>query len=412
MKKFVSLALAMMLAASTASFASDEVDVKIPSFNVSINGKSVDSMKSSYPMIEYNGVTYFPMTWDFSRALGLSSSYANEMGLSITTGGEITDLKQTLDSNNDLGLSYEAVLPNFPISINGKTIDNSKEEYPILVMRGVSYFPLTWKYVVEEFGLISSWDNLEGLKIEAVKEPEEKNREILDEVVEVIDAVEIYVNDKGKYVPKYNRSKFPVEVRSFELSHIVALSGNVNHEEEIIEWLTDYADGVFKLKNDVENSSTKADDYQNSDYLFIFGDEDSYPIAYSLLINETPNIERATKIEDGVYFEYSYFDGEIDKFDVYINKNEIRDDLKMFKYLRLPGVEGSLNEVEIEKLAQKQKEYGLREYYKYQGTLETEGTQRYFLFYDANENFIGYIDPASVMLDEKILKNQLELHEE
>lgn len=49
--------------------------------------------------------------------------------------------------------------------MNGKKIDNSKEEYPLLTFRNVTYFPLTWHFAAEEFGWEYLFDGENGLSI-------------------------------------------------------------------------------------------------------------------------------------------------------------------------------------------------------------------------------------------------------
>ncbi len=44
-------------------------------------------------------------------------------------------------------------------------IDNSNEEYPLLVFRDVTYSPLTWRFAVDEFGWKYSFDQNSGLVI-------------------------------------------------------------------------------------------------------------------------------------------------------------------------------------------------------------------------------------------------------
>ena len=56
----------------------------------------------------------------------------------------------------------------FAITVNGKSIDNSKEEYPLLVFRDVTYFPLTWRFAVDEFGWNYTFDGKTGLNITPV----------------------------------------------------------------------------------------------------------------------------------------------------------------------------------------------------------------------------------------------------
>ncbi len=51
------------------------------------------------------------------------------------------------------------------VRVNGKTVDNSREQYPLLLFRDVTYFPLTWRFAVEEFGWSYHFDGESGLTI-------------------------------------------------------------------------------------------------------------------------------------------------------------------------------------------------------------------------------------------------------
>lgn len=46
-------------------------------------------------------------------------------------------------------------------------MDNSKESYPLLNFRGVTYFPLSWHYAYEKFGWEIQWDAKTGLQVNA-----------------------------------------------------------------------------------------------------------------------------------------------------------------------------------------------------------------------------------------------------
>ncbi len=68
-----------------------------------------------------------------------------------------------------------ATLVNFDIKVNGKQVENSKEQYPVLSYKSITYFPLTWEFAVNEFGLGYSWDDNTGLSI--CKEADDKTTE-------------------------------------------------------------------------------------------------------------------------------------------------------------------------------------------------------------------------------------------
>ncbi|CAH2212601.1 leucine-rich repeat domain-containing protein [Tepidibacter aestuarii] len=167
MKKVYVLILLVMIISSPLNINAQEkrVGVEIPKFDIIINGVKVDNVHSKYPFIVYNYVTYVPMTWDCSKALGLQTSWDEVEGLKVSKLNEIGDIKMDSTGNNSLDVKYLAIIPEFNIEVNGKKIDNSKEEYPILNFRYVTYFPLTWRFVVDEFGLKSDWDEQKGLSI-------------------------------------------------------------------------------------------------------------------------------------------------------------------------------------------------------------------------------------------------------
>ena len=49
------------------------------------------------------------------------------------------------------------------ITVNGKQIANANEPYPLLRFRDVIYFPLTWRFMAEEFGWDYSFSIKDGL---------------------------------------------------------------------------------------------------------------------------------------------------------------------------------------------------------------------------------------------------------
>lgn len=169
MKKKISAALIMvMLAAGVITpdshAGSKNVTVKLPGFKVTLNGTLIDNRTNLYPLIVYKGITYFPMTYYDCRFLGLESIWDKSAGLSVAkTGAGWGYHKYRADKPNSN--DYSAVTAAFPIKINEKDIDNSKEEYPLLLFRNVTYFPLTWRFAVEEFGWEYSFDNTGGLSI-------------------------------------------------------------------------------------------------------------------------------------------------------------------------------------------------------------------------------------------------------
>lgn len=148
-----------------AATESTSVSVTLPTFNVVLNGLDMDNQNSTFPFIVYKEITYFPMTYNACRFLGLESNWKGmQEGLLI----DVSDITaaystyKTVESNNN---SYLATIPAFPIHVNGKLIDNSTEEYPFLIFRDITYFPITWRFAVEEFDWGYWFDSEQGLSI-------------------------------------------------------------------------------------------------------------------------------------------------------------------------------------------------------------------------------------------------------
>lgn len=166
--------MAMVAALAAAPFlpvlgaeAGGSVSVALPGFPVTLNGTKVNNDYSKYPLIVYKNITYFPMTYSDCRFLGLESDWkGNTAGLSVNATG-VTAAYQPYQTSVKNGKSYTAKIPGFPIQVNGKAVDNSREEYPLLSFRDVTYFPMTWKYGAGEFGWDYSFDNQKGLVIDS-----------------------------------------------------------------------------------------------------------------------------------------------------------------------------------------------------------------------------------------------------
>ncbi len=167
MKKITCLILAALLAASsflvTANAQNNTVKVQIPTFYTEIDLMSVDNRYVEYPFIVYKDVTYLPMTLELSKRFGFAVSFDAKDGLYVTK----SNVSYMLESAelfgksyyNEYGKAYDAVLPEYPIYLNGEKINNYTEEYPLLNFRGVTYFPLSWKYAVEEFRWATAWSH-------------------------------------------------------------------------------------------------------------------------------------------------------------------------------------------------------------------------------------------------------------
>ena len=148
------------------AWAANTVQVTLPGFTVTLNGQSTGNEYSKYPLIVYKDITYFPMTYYDCRLLGLKTDWTADKGLVIDKNEDYfyEYLREVNNSKN--AKKQIAKIADEKITVNGKVIDNSKEEYPLLVFRDITYFPLTWRFAAEEFGWKYHFDQKDGLVIQ------------------------------------------------------------------------------------------------------------------------------------------------------------------------------------------------------------------------------------------------------
>jgi len=135
------------------------VKVKIAPYYTQIEDVSVDNRYVEYPLITYKDITYFPMTYDLCAKLGLSTGFDSKEGLYITKHYSNAGGSNLFggDAVNYYNTEYNAVIPTYPVYLNGIRIDNSKEEYPLINFRNITYFPMTWHFAYEELNFNIKW---------------------------------------------------------------------------------------------------------------------------------------------------------------------------------------------------------------------------------------------------------------
>lgn len=154
-------ALLLSTLASEKTLAAEQVNVKIAPYYTEIDYISVYNPGVQYPLIVYKDITYFPMTYGLCTRLGLASGYTPTDGLYISQYDTLwySDDPNVFggDAQNNYGTEYTAVIPEYPVYLNGAEINNSTEKYPLLNFRDITYFPMTYKFAVEELGFRIDW---------------------------------------------------------------------------------------------------------------------------------------------------------------------------------------------------------------------------------------------------------------
>lgn len=160
----IAFGISGLLPAGPSLAAERSVTVSVPDFDVTLNGNRVDNPYREYPLLTYKDITYVPMTWYDCRLLGLETTWSPQGGLDIVQANVAASYTPKLTSQQNSS-RYNAAWAAFPISVNGKAIDNAAEPYPLLSFRNITYFPLTWAFAHDEFGWEYEWDDSKGLSI-------------------------------------------------------------------------------------------------------------------------------------------------------------------------------------------------------------------------------------------------------
>lgn len=72
--------------AETGKPQSGSVSVTLPGYKISVNGAKIDNKEEKYPIFNYNGITYFPLTWAYAvDSFGWSYQWDAQNGLRIDT---------------------------------------------------------------------------------------------------------------------------------------------------------------------------------------------------------------------------------------------------------------------------------------------------------------------------------------
>ena len=125
------------------------------------------------------------MTSDYLSDIGLGLNFNATTGLKINVKSEIGTLQQSfLGASNILGSTHKAQLAPFAVEVNNKVISNNQEEYPVLLFKDITYFPMTWRFAVTEFGWTTGWDDNTGFSITVTASNTAKNIDTEETTVE------------------------------------------------------------------------------------------------------------------------------------------------------------------------------------------------------------------------------------
>ena len=212
-KKMITIIVCFIVFNCTSiSFANNLNNAKIVDFDVFLNGVKVNNVNNDYPLIIYNDITYFPLTWNYVKWMGLDINWSEYEGLIINRSLSNQSYATYETVINDLSQDFNVRIPNYKITVSGEEIDNCNEAFPFINFRNITYFPLTWENAVERFGWNYSWSPSDGLKINSRNE-ELDSTSMQNEVISLIN--KLVYNDAFDYQVDIINKKISEEPISF-----------------------------------------------------------------------------------------------------------------------------------------------------------------------------------------------------
>ena len=152
---------------SAVSFADmpNKVQAQISPFSHNIVFTDFYNYATEYPILLYKNVSYIPLTSSMCKELYLSCAFTPEDGLYVARGGggtstigsERTQVLGAVDYTNPADGNVIAVIPEYSVYINGRKYEDA--EYPALNFRCITYIPLTYDIVRNEFDFEFEFDN-------------------------------------------------------------------------------------------------------------------------------------------------------------------------------------------------------------------------------------------------------------
>ena len=170
LRVLLAIACCIALAFSLLPQAEAAMRADVVTGKVTLNGQVIDNKNAKYPLLTYSNITYFPMTYQLSRFMGVETDWNNAAkSLNITAGG--AQSAYIAETGKAQSGSVAVTPASYKISVNGGQINNKEEKYPIFNYNGITYFPLTWAYAVDSFGWSYQWDAENGLRIDTTTAP-------------------------------------------------------------------------------------------------------------------------------------------------------------------------------------------------------------------------------------------------
>ena len=173
MKRFLFIIGLLLFSFPITTIASDNLVVSTSPFPVQISGNNYLE-NNTYPTLFYNNVVYIPMTYNVGECIGINiewiDGYEQNILLLTEKNDNINIEKNTIIENNISFQQVKTETDDCKIAICKNeyiTFIEGTEDYPLLRYKDIVYIPLTWDTIAQKFGWSYTFDESNGVCINA-----------------------------------------------------------------------------------------------------------------------------------------------------------------------------------------------------------------------------------------------------
>ena len=205
MKKIFLVLIVFVVLSSTVIAAENDIITSISPFNVKIIESGYIG-NDTYPSLFYNNVVYIPMTYNVGESVGRTiewvDGYEQDVLLLTEKESENIIVKNTISENEINPRTVIAEIADCTVAVcvgENLNLIRGTAEYPLLRYKDIIYIPLTWENIVGNFGWSYTFDEENGVNIDAsqsnISEKPEKDIYISED-----GSTTCYILEKRNYI--------------------------------------------------------------------------------------------------------------------------------------------------------------------------------------------------------------------
>lgn len=135
MKRILLLLILLLILSFSISFSAAST-IEVPEISITVANQTFDNTELTYPIVLIDGVFYYPLTWDFSSALGFKTQFSHSDGLRLIPVEPVSIPNRVLGAQVPTSTFK---ISNYAVTINEETLPSTDTIFNI---SGITYISL------------------------------------------------------------------------------------------------------------------------------------------------------------------------------------------------------------------------------------------------------------------------------